>query len=255
MWVDTGSHLALVGLWFPCGNFETLKSQGVFGWEPSRLRWQVQGTLLPRSCLWLPLPGLSWLLVVWQKINAGNRWRSVINLSEVGWNLLACCIITGWERVTEMLGSLWLSLATICHPYLSLWVMVPGTFFYPQKLCILQYWALFSYTDHKSSDYKHWGLWETQDLEIQTLEFCEFESVRWEKFLKMAIAQLLPWWLSGKESTCDAGDVGSIPGLGRSPWRRKWQLTPLFLSGKSMDRRAWQTTVHGVAKELDMTSC
>ena len=27
----------------------------------------------------------------------------------------------------------------------------------------------------------------------------------------------LPWWLSGKESACQAGDAGSIPGSGRSP--------------------------------------
>ena len=27
----------------------------------------------------------------------------------------------------------------------------------------------------------------------------------------------LPWWLSGKESTCNAGDARSIPGSGRSP--------------------------------------
>ena len=27
----------------------------------------------------------------------------------------------------------------------------------------------------------------------------------------------LPWWLSGKESICNAGDVGLIPGLGSSP--------------------------------------
>ena len=27
----------------------------------------------------------------------------------------------------------------------------------------------------------------------------------------------LPRWLSGKESSCNVGDVGSIPGLGRSP--------------------------------------
>ena len=27
----------------------------------------------------------------------------------------------------------------------------------------------------------------------------------------------LPWWLSGKESASDAGDVGLIPGSGRSP--------------------------------------
>jgi len=27
----------------------------------------------------------------------------------------------------------------------------------------------------------------------------------------------LPWWLSGKESACNARDAGSFPGLGRSP--------------------------------------
>ena len=27
----------------------------------------------------------------------------------------------------------------------------------------------------------------------------------------------LPWWLGGLESACNAGDVGSIPGLGKSP--------------------------------------
>ena len=26
----------------------------------------------------------------------------------------------------------------------------------------------------------------------------------------------LPWWLSGKESACNSGDLGLIPGLGRS---------------------------------------
>ena len=26
----------------------------------------------------------------------------------------------------------------------------------------------------------------------------------------------LPWWVSGKESACNAGDPGSIPGLGKS---------------------------------------
>ena len=39
----------------------------------------------------------------------------------------------------------------------------------------------------------------------------------------------LPKWFSGKEPTCQAGDTGSIPGLGRVPWRRKWQPTPVFL--------------------------
>ena len=51
----------------------------------------------------------------------------------------------------------------------------------------------------------------------------------------------------------DTRDVGSIPGSGRSPWRKKWQLTPVFLPGENpMGRGAWQATVHGVA-ESDMT--
>ena len=47
----------------------------------------------------------------------------------------------------------------------------------------------------------------------------------------------------------DIRDMGSILGLGRS-WRRVWQPTPGKYSclENSMDRRAWQTTVHGVAK-------
>ena len=41
----------------------------------------------------------------------------------------------------------------------------------------------------------------------------------------------LPWWLS-EESACNVGDPGSIPGVGRFPWRRKWQPTPVFLPGE-----------------------
>ena len=43
------------------------------------------------------------------------------------------------------------------------------------------------------------------------------------------------------------------PWVVKIPWRRKWQPTPVSLPGKSMDRRAWQATVGGVAKELNMT--
>jgi len=36
-----------------------------------------------------------------------------------------------------------------------------------------------------------------------------------------------------KEYTCNAADVGSTPGLGRFPWRRAWQPTPVLLPGES----------------------
>ena len=36
-----------------------------------------------------------------------------------------------------------------------------------------------------------------------------------------------------KESTCNVGDPGLIPGSGRSPGERKWQTTLVFLPGKS----------------------
>ena len=38
---------------------------------------------------------------------------------------------------------------------------------------------------------------------------------------------------AGKESTCNAGEPGLIPGLGRSPGGRAWQHTPVSLPGES----------------------
>ena len=47
-----------------------------------------------------------------------------------------------------------------------------------------------------------------------------------------------PRWLDGKESACQCGDSGLIPGLERFPWRRKWQPTPVFLPGESHGERS-----------------
>ena len=57
-----------------------------------------------------------------------------------------------------------------------------------------------------------------------------------------------PGFSDGKESACNAGDPGSIPGLGRSPG--KGNGNPFQYSGleSSMDRGAWWAIVHGVSK-------
>ena len=51
-----------------------------------------------------------------------------------------------------------------------------------------------------------------------------------------------------KESACNAGNLGLIPGLGRSPEERNGY--PLQYSGleNSMERRAWCDAIHGVPK-------
>ena len=52
----------------------------------------------------------------------------------------------------------------------------------------------------------------------------------------------------GKESACIAGDLGLIPGLGRSSGEGNGNLLQYSCLGNSMDRGAWQATVYGVAK-------
>ena len=57
--------------------------------------------------------------------------------------------------------------------------------------------------------------------------------------------------LSGKESTCNAGDTsdaGLIPGLGRSPGLGNGNPVHSSCLENPMDRGAWQATVHGVTK-------
>ena len=46
----------------------------------------------------------------------------------------------------------------------------------------------------------------------------------------------------------DAGDVGLIPGLGRSPGEGNGNLPQYSFLGNTMDRGAWWATVHGVTK-------
>ena len=54
-------------------------------------------------------------------------------------------------------------------------------------------------------------------------------------------------WFSGKESTCNAGDLGLIPGSGRSPGGNGNPLQYSCLEN-SMDRGFWWATVHGAPK-------
>ena len=56
----------------------------------------------------------------------------------------------------------------------------------------------------------------------------------------------------GKEFACNAGDLGLIPGSGRSPGGGNGNLLQYCCLENPMDRGAWQATVHGIT-ELDRT--
>ena len=64
----------------------------------------------------------------------------------------------------------------------------------------------------------------------------------------------LLWWLSAKESTCNAGDIDWIPGSGRSPG--EGDDNPLQYShlGNPMDRGDWEARVCGVTKSWKQLS-
>ena len=71
----------------------------------------------------------------------------------------------------------------------------------------------------------------------------------------MALAGF-PWWLSAEEHVCQCRRCkrsGFHPRVGKIPWRRKWQPTPVFLSGKSPGQRSLEGYSPWGLKESDMT--
>ena len=67
-------------------------------------------------------------------------------------------------------------------------------------------------------------------------------------YFNICLVVRLPRWFSGKESTCQAGNMSLIPGSGRSPREGNGNSLQYFCQGNPMDRGAWRARVHGVAK-------
>ena len=69
---------------------------------------------------------------------------------------------------------------------------------------------------------------------------CRVTSICWENSLDSS-ASGLPRWRSRKESACQCGRHRRCrfdPGDGKIPWRRRWQPTTVFSSGKSHGQRS-----------------
>ena len=55
-----------------------------------------------------------------------------------------------------------------------------------------------------------------------------------------------------KNPPADAGNVDLIPGLGRFPWRKEWQPSPVFLPGEFHGQKSLAGYCPWGHKELDM---
>ena len=62
-----------------------------------------------------------------------------------------------------------------------------------------------------------------------------------------------PGGSDGKASACSVGDPGLIPGVGKIPWRRKWQPTLVLLPGKFHGLRSLVGCSPWGCKESDTT--
>ena len=61
-----------------------------------------------------------------------------------------------------------------------------------------------------------------------------------------AVSEGFPGGSDGKETPYNAGDLGSIPGSGRSPGEGNSKPLQYSCLEESMDRGVWPATVHGI---------
>ena len=71
--------------------------------------------------------------------------------------------------------------------------------------------------------------------------------------MDLKLYKRLPWWLRRWSVCLQCGRPGFEPWVGKIPWRRKWQSTPVLLPGKSHGQRSLVCYSLWGRKELDTT--
>ena len=92
-------------------------------------------------------------------------------------------------------------------------------------------------------------LWYTETY-MHTGEYHSIVKKKWKGAICNNVGRPrgFPGGSDSKESSCNAGDLGLIPGLGRSPGEGNGNLLQYSCLENPMDRGAWLTTVHRVTK-------
>ena len=85
---------------------------------------------------------------------------------------------------------------------------------------------------------------------LDTVRECPHGQHHYSCILEWLLSKIraFPGGSDGKESACNAGDLGSIPGSGRLPGERNGNPLQSTCLENSMNRRAGWARVHGVAK-------
>ena len=113
--------------------------------------------------------------------------------------------------------------------------------------------------------WKEWNHWP-QGCHLPTLPTCKPEDSsslfhRWDLVLEYSLraSSVLTsgtsHWFSGKRIHLQSRRHrihGLDPWVGKMPWRRAWQPTPVFLPGESHGQRCWLTSVHKVTKSQSL---
>ena len=247
------------------GSFESAK------WEWEHLKWyfnQITVETLFRFCLnkwwiqrhiWYKWEYLKMDLVLDIKelilILLGVIIRSDQSLSRV--QLFATPWITAHQaslsitnsqssrRLTAIVSVMPSSPLILCHPLLLLPPIPPSIRVFSNESTLLMRWPKY---------------WSFSFSSIPSKEIPGLISFRmdWLDLLAVSKKKVLRGWIrfikgfSGgsdcEESTCNAGDQGSTPGLGRSHGEGNGYTLQYPCLRNPMDRGAWQVTVHGVPK-------
>ena len=121
-------------------------------------------------------------------------------------------------------------------------------------LCLLQSQALFGLLIHLFSLCLHCLMMFCLCIFCHCVQISIFLQgiTHWNK-ATLIHHEGLPWWLSGKESTCQCRRCRFNPWAGKISWRSKWQPIPVFLPGKFHGQRSLVGYSHVVPKESDTT--
>ena len=94
--------------------------------------------------------------------------------------------------------------------------------------------------------------WEKNERRFVTVSFMYVKNINTinniTPFIRVHEYQGFPGGSDGKESAYNAGDLGSVPGSGRSPGERNGYPLQCSCLNNPMDRGAWWAEVHGVTK-------